>query len=66
MGGGDDDMNTTERSDFDDEDKIFYNKIGKTEIQIDKILSNLLVSDVSVNHSKLNVLWYRNTKLLGM
>ena len=27
-----DDVNTTNRSDFDDEDKIFYTKIGKTEV----------------------------------
>ena len=38
----DDDNNVTDRSDFDDDDKIFYTKIGKTELLIDKILSNLL------------------------
>lgn len=36
-------MNLTERSEFDDEDKILFTKIGKSEIAIDKILSNLLV-----------------------
>jgi len=40
--GQDDDHNVTDRSDFDDDDKIFYTKIGKTELLIDKILSNLL------------------------
>jgi hypothetical protein len=40
-------MNITDRSDFEvDEDKILYTKIGKTEIQIDKVLTNLLVQDV--------------------
>lgn len=27
---------------MDDEDKVLYKKIGKTEIHIDKILANLL------------------------
>jgi hypothetical protein len=36
-------LNLTERSEFDDEDKILYQKIGKSEIAIDKVLSNLLV-----------------------
>ena len=31
--------------DFDDEDKVMYNQIGKTEIHIDKILANLLDDD---------------------
>ena len=35
-------MNMTDRSDFDDEDKIFYTFIGKTEMSIDKVLANLL------------------------
>jgi hypothetical protein len=43
----DEDANNTNRSDFDDDDKIFYTKIGKTEISIDKILSNLLVNEVT-------------------
>lgn len=30
----------------DDDDKVLYPKIGKTEITIDKVLSNLLVNDV--------------------
>jgi hypothetical protein len=38
-----DDMNLTDRSEFEDDDKILYTKIGKTEIPIDKVLSNLLV-----------------------
>jgi hypothetical protein len=38
-----DELNLTERSEFDDEDKILYTKIGKSEIAIDKVLSNLLV-----------------------
>ena len=39
-----DEMNITDRSDFEvDEDKILYTKIGKTEINIDKVLTNLLV-----------------------
>jgi hypothetical protein len=29
-----------------DEDKIFYTKIGKTEIQVDKVLTNLLNFEV--------------------
>lgn len=42
-----DELNSTDRSDFEvDEDKIFYTKIGKTEILIDKVLQNLLVQDV--------------------
>lgn len=42
-----DDLNITDRSDMDnDEDRIFYSKIGKTEIQVDKVLSNLLVFEV--------------------
>lgn len=38
----DSDNNVTDKSDFDDDDKIFYTKIGKTELNIDKILANLL------------------------
>lgn len=30
---------------MDDDDKILHNKIGVTEISIDKVLSNLLVLD---------------------
>lgn len=42
----DDLHNLTDKSDFEiDEDKILYTKIGKTEILIDKVLSNLLVED---------------------
>jgi len=33
----------------DDDDKVLYPKIGKTEITIDKVLSNLLVNDVRYN-----------------
>lgn len=40
------DFNSTDRSEFDDDDKIFYTKIGKTEVLVDKILQNLLVSKV--------------------
>lgn len=44
-----DDLNLTDRSDFDvDEDKILYTKVGKTEIPIDKVLSNLLTLDVAI------------------
>lgn len=32
----------------DDDDKVLYPKIGKTEITIDKVLSNLLVNDVKL------------------
>ena len=42
-----DQMDASSRSDFDDEDKIFFKKIGKTEIAVDKILQNLLDDDVS-------------------
>ena len=38
-----DDLNLTERSEFDDDDKILFTKIGTSEIPIDKVLSNLLV-----------------------
>ncbi len=44
--GTEDDLNQTERSEQDDEDKILYTKIGKTEILIDKILTNLLIQEV--------------------
>ena len=37
-----DDVSLSQRS-LDDEDKILYNKIGRTEMAIDKVLSNLLV-----------------------
>ena len=37
-------MNRTERSEFDDDDKILYTKIGRTELKIDKILKQLLVN----------------------
>ena len=35
---GEDDLNLTERSDFDDEDKVMHTFIGRTELNIDKIL----------------------------
>lgn len=38
-------MNRTERSDLDDDDKCMYNRIGKTEISVNKIFKNLLVKD---------------------
>ena len=41
----DDTINRTHRSDYDDEDKILYTKIGMTEIKIDKILKHLLLDD---------------------
>lgn len=41
-----DELNLTERSDFDDEDKVMHTLIGRTELSIDKILQQLLVSDV--------------------
>jgi hypothetical protein len=35
-----DELNMTDRSDLDnDEDRIFYTKIGKTEVQVDKVLT---------------------------
>lgn len=40
---GEDSLNMTDRSEIDDDDKVFYTKIGKTELPIDKILTNLLV-----------------------
>jgi len=42
-------MNMTDRSEFEDDDKILYHRIGKTEIPLDKILSNLLVVDEYVS-----------------
>ena len=33
----------------DDEDKVIFHRIGKTEITIDKVLMNLLVEDVSLS-----------------
>lgn len=39
------DDSITEKSDIDDEDKVLFQLIGKTEISIDKVLSNLLVVD---------------------
>lgn len=57
-----DDLNLTDRTDFDnDDDKVLYNKIGKTEIQIDKVLTNLLVTEVSLVQNHTN----RNTKRQG-
>ena len=57
-----DDLNLTDRTDFDnDDDKVLYNKIGKTEIQIDKVLTNLLVTEVSLEQNHKN----RNTKRQG-
>jgi hypothetical protein len=35
----------------DDDDKVLYPKIGKTEITIDKVLSNLLVNEVGFTYS---------------
>lgn len=41
-----DDLNSTDRSDFEvDDDRVFYNKVGKTEIVIDKVLQNLLIHE---------------------
>lgn len=31
--------------DEDDDDKVFYTKIGRTELPIDKILTNLLIQE---------------------
>lgn len=42
-----DDSRTMKSEMEDDDDKVMYPKIGKTEITIDKVLSNLLVNDVS-------------------
>jgi hypothetical protein len=43
-----DDISLTQKSDMeDDEDKVLFQKIGKTEISIDKVLSNLLNGEVS-------------------
>lgn len=39
------DIDVSQRSEMDDEDKILFTLIGKTEISIDKVLSNLLVLD---------------------
>lgn len=39
----------TERSDFDDEDKVMHTFIGKTELNIDKILQQLLIQDVRID-----------------
>jgi hypothetical protein len=44
-GGGDDTL--LDQSDLEtDEDKILYTMIGKTEIPIDKVLTNLLTNEV--------------------
>lgn len=44
-----DDLNITDRSDLEnDDDKILYTKIGKTEIMVDKVLSNLLTTEVCI------------------
>ena len=43
-----DEISQSERSEPDDEDKIFYNKIGKTELLIDKVLQNLLNQEVTI------------------
>ncbi len=40
---GDDNISYADRSEIDDDDKVLYTKLGKTEISIDKVLSNLLV-----------------------
>lgn len=41
----DEDEDKSEKSDMDDDDKILHNKIGFTEVAIDKVLSNLLVME---------------------
>lgn len=41
-------LDISERSEMDDDDKVLYKKIGKTEIQIDKILANLLDEEVCI------------------
>ena len=48
-----DDLNLTERSDFDDEDKVMHTFIGRTELTIDKILQQLLVVEVSISTNTL-------------
>lgn len=45
-----DDSRTMKSEMEDDDDKVMYPKIGKTEITIDKVLSNLLVNDVRKIH----------------
>jgi hypothetical protein len=45
-------MSVTNKSEMDDDDdKVLFPKIGKTEITIDKVLSNLLVDEVFISHS---------------
>lgn len=41
----DDNISYADKSEIDDDDKVLYTKIGRTEISIDKVLSNLLVLD---------------------
>lgn len=56
-----DDLDSTDRSEFEaDEDKILYTKIGKTEIPIDKVLSNLLTIEVN---NDVKFIIYRNIQL---
>ncbi len=47
-------------SELDDDDKVLYKKIGKTEIHIDKILANLFDDEVSFM-----IKIYSNTKLFA-
>lgn len=49
-----DDSRTMKSEMEDDDDKVLYPKIGKTEITIDKVLSNLLVNDVRISFTLLN------------
>ena len=44
-----DDLSNTAKSDFDDDDKIFFTKIGRTEITVDKILTMLLINEVPIS-----------------
>ena len=41
-----DELNMTDKSELDDDDKLLYNIIGKSEIQLEKIFTNLLTNDV--------------------
>ena len=42
-----DDASVSKLSDMDDEDKLLFKKIGKTEISVDRILGNLLDDEVN-------------------
>mmetsp|Transcript_37316 Transcript_37316/g.27545 ORF Transcript_37316/g.27545 Transcript_37316/m.27545 type:complete len:83 (-) Transcript_37316:487-735(-) len=35
----------TDKSELEDEDKVLYNVVGKSEIHIDKVLTNLLTAE---------------------